>query len=178
MTRLGTIRGREITKNKDGTTPRVMLQVEMTSPDDIQTVELVTPPGMDVNPIDGSLVYIQTVGESYLIGFAFNDGVHPNMETGEKSIYAIDDTGTIQCFIDLLKTGEVDILGIAASIILLSSGIIEINGNADFAVRYNALETKLQDMLTALNADIASAGGTGNTTLDISGAKVAEVKFS
>jgi hypothetical protein len=132
----------------------------MTSPDDIQTVELVTPPGYDANPIDGSLVYIQTIGESYKIGYAVNDGITPTLATGETGMHSLNDAGAIQAFIKLLKTG-----------------IIEINGNADFAVRFTALNSALQSMLTDLNNDIISAGGTGGTTLDISGAKVDEVKL-
>jgi len=160
MTRTGKITGRTITTNRDGTNPRVMLQVQMTNPDDIQTVEYVSLPGQDENPIDGSRVFILEVGESYKIAIAVDDGVTPGMDTGEKRLYSVNDDAVIQAFINILKTG-----------------IIEINGDADFAVRFDALNTALQNMLTALNADIASAGGTGNTTLDISGAKVDEVKL-
>ncbi len=158
--RTGKITGRTITPNRDGTNPRVMLQVQMSNPDDIQTVEYVSLPGQDENPINGTRVFILEVGDSYKIAIAADDGVAPWGETGEKRLRSIDDDGAIQAFIKLLKTG-----------------IIEINGDADFAVRFNALDTALQSMLTALNADIASAGGTGNTTLDISAAKVDEVKL-
>ena len=161
MVRTGTITGRTITTNRDGQNDRVMLQVQMTNPDDIQTVEYVGLPGQDENPINGSRVYIIEVGDSYKIGIAVDDGIAPGMDTGEKRLYSLSDAGAIQAFIKLLKTG-----------------IIEVNGNADFAVRFNALNTALQSMLTALNADIVSAGGSGGTTLDISGAKVDEVKLS
>jgi hypothetical protein len=156
----GTIRGREVTKNRDGSNDRLMLQVEMSSPDDIQTVEYVSLPGQDENPINGSKVYVIEVGSSYKIGIGVDDGITPDMDTGEKRLYSLDDAGAIQAFIKLLK-----------------SGIIHINGSADFAIRFNALDTALQAMLTALNADIVVAGGAGSTTLDISGAKVDEVKL-
>lgn len=159
--KIGTITGREIRPNRDGTTDRLMLQVQMTNADDIQTVEYVSLPGQDENPINGSRVYIIEVGPSYKIGIAVDDGVTPAMDTGEKRLYSLSDAGVIQAFINLLK-----------------SGIIEVNGNADFAIRFNALDTALQNMLTALNADIVVAGGAGTTTLDISGAKVSEVKLS
>lgn len=160
MVRTGTITGREVTTNKDGTNPRLMLQVQISNPADIQTVEYVSLPGQDENPINGSKVYIATVSESYKVAFAADDGVTPDMNTGEKRLYSLDDNGVIQAFIKLLK-----------------SGIIEVNGNADFAVKFDALDTALQAMLTALNADIVVAGGAGSTTLDISGAKVDEVKL-
>ncbi len=160
IVRTGTITGRTITTNRDGENQRVMLQVQMTNADDIQTVEYVSLPGQDENPINGTRVYIIEIGESYKIAIAADDGVTPAMATGEKRLYSVSDAGDIQAFIKLLKTG-----------------IIEINGDADFAVRFNALDTALQAMLTALNADIVTAGGAGSTTLDISGAKVDEVKL-
>lgn len=160
MARTGIIRGREVRKNRDGTSERLMLQVQMSNPNDIQTVEYVSLPGQDENPIDGSTVYVIDIGESYKIGIGVNDGITPAMDTGEKRLYSLDAAGAIQAFIKMLKTG-----------------IIEVNGNGDFAIRFNALDTALQAMLTSLNADIVSAGGTGGTTLDISGAKVDEVKL-
>ena len=159
MVKTGIITGREVTTNRDGENQRLMLQVQLTNSDDIQTVEYVSLPGQDENPIDGNRVYIIEVGETYKIGIAVDDGVTPDMDTGEKRLYSVSDAGVIQAFIKLLKTG-----------------IIEINGSADFAIRFNALNTALQSMLTDLNADIVAAGGAGSTTLDISGAKVAEVK--
>lgn len=169
MVRTGKITGREITTNRDGTAPRVMLQVQMTNPDDIQTVEYVSLPGQDENPINGSRVFILEVGDGYLIGFAINDGVAPAMATGEKRLYSQSDAGDIQAFIKLLKTG-----------------IIEINGDADFAVRFQ----KLQDKLTLLEAQLlahvhpgVTSGGasTGVSAtvfdIDISTAKVDEVKL-
>lgn len=186
MIQIGTITGRTITPNKDGDIDRVMLQVEMSSPDDIQTVELISLPGQDENPINGSRVYIMEVGTSYKVGIAVNGGVVPSIETGEKSLYATNDAGALQCFIDLLKTGEIDIVGVAASIILLNSGIIELNGSADFAVRFNALQSKLTALEAQLLAHVhpgVTAGGasTGISVtvfdIDITTAKVAEVKL-
>lgn len=164
MVRTGIIRGREVRKNRDGQGDRLMLQVEISNPDDIQTVEYVSLPGQDENPIDGSKVYIIEVGPSYKIGIAVDDGIVPAMATGEKRMYSLDDAGVIQAFIKLLK-----------------SGIIEINGNADFAIRFNALDTALQGLVTAINATFATkadaSGAAGALILDISTAKVDEVKL-
>ena len=164
MVRTGIITGREITTNRDGTNQRVMLQVQMSNPDDIQTVEYVSLPGQDENPINGSRVYIIEVANSYKIGIAVDDGVDPWGDPGEKRVYSTDAAGAIQAFINLLKTG-----------------IIEINGNADFAVRFTALETQMQLMVTAINAAFATklngAGAAGGIVLDLSTAKVAEVKL-
>ena len=161
----GIITGRTVTKNRDGQNDRLMLQVRISNPDDIQTVEYVTVPGQDENPIDGSKVYIFEVGSSYKIGIGIDEGITPEMETGEKRLYSIDDTGDIQALIKLLK-----------------SGIIEVNGNADFAIRFNALDTALQGLVTAINSALAGklngSGSAGGLSLDISGAKVDEVKLS
>jgi hypothetical protein len=161
IVRTGTVTGREVGKNRDGDHDRLLLQVQISNADDIQTVEYVSLPGQDENPIDGTRVFIIDAGASYKIAIAADDGIAPAMSEGEKRLYSLDSSGTIQAFINMLKTG-----------------IIEINGNGDFAVRWTALNTGLQNMLTALNADIVVAGGAGTTTLDISGAKVDEVKLS
>lgn len=157
--RIGTVTGREVKKNRDGSNDRLMLQVEITDSDDIQTVELRNTSGEDNNPVNGLQVLILDVGSAFKLAIATDDGITPSMLPGEKKIYSID-AGTISAFINFF-------LG----------GIIEINGNADFAVRFNALNTALQTMLTSLNADIVSAGGSGNTTLDLSAAKVNDVKL-
>jgi hypothetical protein len=161
MVKTGTITGRDVAKNRDGENDRLMLQVQLSNSDDIQTVEYVSLPGQDANPKNGTKVFIIEVGPSYKIAIGADDGITPGMDTGEQRFYSVNDAGAIQAFINMLKTG-----------------IIEINGNGDFAVRWTALNTGLQNMLTALNADIVVAGGAGSTTLDISGAKVDEVKLS
>lgn len=161
----GTVMGRTVTKNRDGTTQRLMLQVQLTGPDDIQTVEYVPLPGTDANPINGSKVFVMPVANSYLIAFGADDGVTPSTDMGENFLYSVDDTGTVAALIKLLK-----------------SGIIEINGDADFAVRFDALDTAIQTFVTSLNALFATkadaSGAAGTLTLDISGAKVDEVKLS
>ena len=169
MVRTGIITSREITTNRDGTGNRIMLQVQLTSPDDIQTVEYVNLPGQDENPINGSRVYIIEVANSYKIGIAVDDGVDPWGDPGEKRVYSTDAAGAIQAFINLLKTG-----------------IIEINGNADFAVRFDALQAKLTALEAQLIAHVhpgVTAGGasTGASVtpfdIDITTAKVDEVKL-
>ena len=164
----GTVTGRTVTKNRDGTTQRLMLQVAISSPDDIQTVEYVPLPGTDANPINGSKVFIMAVANSYLIAFGADDGIAPSSDTGENFLYSVDDSGPTATVAALIK--------------LLKSGIIEINGDNDFAIRFNALDTALQTFVTSLNALFATkadaSGAAGALTLDISGAKVDEVKLS
>ena len=162
MVKTGIITGRTLQKNRDGTGNRIMLQVEMTNPDDIQTVELYAPGGQDVNPPDGSRVVIIEIAPTYKIAIVADDGIEPSMLDGEQKLYATDGI-SILSFINLLTDGN-----------------IELNGNADFAVRFAALNTALQTFVIAINAVLATkadASGTpGALTLDITGAKVNEVK--
>ena len=159
MNRIGKVTGREVIENRDGQNSRLMLQVEITDSDDIQTVELRNQYGEDNNPVNGSQVLIVDIGSAFKMAIAAEDGITPSMNPGEKKIYSVSG------------------IAIAAFIDFLESGILNINGSVDFAVRFDALNTALQTMLTSLNADIVSAGGSGSTTLDISGAKVDTVKL-
>jgi phage gp45-like len=167
MIKVGTVTGREIRPNIDGSKDVLLLQVEITDPEDIQTVEVIGHAGEDSNPPDGSTVLIVKVGNAWKLAPAVNDGIEPDasLTPGEKKVYS-SDGGTIKSFIKWLKNK-----------LVLSGDVIEVNGSADFAVRLNALNTALQTMLTSLNADIVTAGGSGTTTLDISGAKVDTVKL-
>lgn len=169
MVNTGTVTGRTVTTNRDGTTQRLMLQVQMSDPDDIQTVEYVPMPGTDDNPINGTKVFIIDVGPGYLIAIGADDGVDPWGDTGDKRLYSVDDLGVVQAFIKLLK-----------------SGIIEVNGNADFAVRFNELQSKLTALESQLKTHVhpgVTAGGASTAAsvtafdIDISSAKVNEVKL-
>ncbi len=155
---IGNVTGYRIGKNQDGDKDVLLLQVEISDKEDVQTVELFTQSGEDSNPPEGSRVIIASINENWKAGIAVDDGITPSMLPGEKKFYSIS-SGAISAFMNFLETG-----------------VLELNGNADFAVRFNALNTALQTMLTALNADIVTAGGAGTTTLDITPARVDEVK--
>ena len=160
----GIITGYEIGRNKTGTKDVVLLQVRITDKDDIQTVELMNNAGDGSIPAMGSRVVISQLGPAWKIGVAISDdGIAPEVTAGEVHHYS-QDAGTIQAFIKLLK-----------------SGIIEMNGNTDFAVRFLALDTALQTFLTDLNAKLVIAftavgGSWPGTSVNISGAKIDEVK--
>ena len=158
---IGTVKGHEITKNQDGDKNVVLLQVEIFDDKDIQTVQLYSMSGEIIIPQAGAKVVILPDADTgWKKGIAIDDLIeHTGISDGEKMLYAYD-AGVIKSFLKLLKTG-----------------IMELNGNADFAVRFNALDTGLQNMLTALNADIVVAGGAGSTILDISTAKAGTVKI-
>lgn len=168
--RLGKVTGRQIATNRDGSGDRLLLQVEMSNADDVQTVEMLNAPGENSNPPDDSQVLIVDLGRAFKVALAADDGITPDMAEGEKKLYSIS-SGAIAAFIKLL-----------------ASGVLELNGNADFAVRYNALETAFNQLKADYDAHThlytpgagtptQTAAVAVGSTADITGAKVDEVKL-
>lgn len=165
---IGKVTGRTITTNKDGPNNKIMLQVEITDPDDIQTIEFMNQAGEDTNPPNDTNVIILSIGEAWKIAIASDDNIEPSMDIGEKKLYSTSD-GSIQGFINILN-----------------DGIIEINGNNDFAVRFNALKTAFDQLKSDFNSHThVSVTSLGTPTVpvpqssaDITPAKVNEVKIS
>jgi len=159
----GIVTGFEIGKNRNGSKDVVLLQVRLRDAKDIQTIELMNPAGDDSIPVNGSKVAILQVSSSYKIAIAQNDNITPIVGAGEKMIYS--------------QAGDV----IKAFTKWLDTGIIEINGNNDFAVRFNALQSAINTFIgllnTALSTKLDGGGAAGTLTLDISSAKVDEVKI-
>lgn len=153
--------------NRDSQIETLQLQVEISDPEDIQTVQLFTQAGEDTNPPDGSTVMVEEVGEAWKTGVAVNDGIAPTVEPGEKKLYSSAD-------------GE-----IKAYILFVKDGVLELNGNDDFAVRFNALEQAFNEFRSDFNGHThggVDTGG-GNTQVpnnpsnaDISPAKVDSIK--
>ncbi len=160
---IGTVRGYNIATNRDSRNNVLLLQVEMSDPDDIQTVEYMSGAGDDTIPPVGSIVTILSVGRAWKIAIASNDNIAPTMGEGEKKIYS-SDGGVIKAFINFLLDGN-----------------LELNGNGNSAVTYSALNTALQGLVTAINAVLATkldGGGTGGVlSLDISGAEENTVRL-
>lgn len=176
MIRLGTVTGSELKVNKDGLTVVRMLQVQLAEAEDIQDVQLITQVGNESFPEIGSQVIVISINRSFKVAIASDDLIVPSMNTGEKKLYSTAG-GVIMAFINILN-----------------SGIIEINGNTDFAVRFNPLNiefeklrTEVNAALTILNAHVHTLAGVGTTdpmatptvlaTAEISAAKVNEVKL-
>jgi hypothetical protein len=163
LIRIGEVTGFEVAKNRDAETPGLLLQVRLTNQDDVQTIQYINPAGEDATPAIGSQVLILELGPAFRVAMGVLDKIDPQMGAGEKKLYS-QENDAISAFIDLL-----------------SGGIINLNGAADFAVRFTALETALLQLVTDINAALGGkldGGGTpGTLSLDISGAKVDEVKL-
>lgn len=168
----GKVRGREIKKNRDGITEKILLQVELTSPDDIQTVEWINHDGEDSSPPDGSLVIVVAISNSYKIAIACDDGILAESEPGEKILYS-QLNGVKRTSISLKPDGSLiidikDESGVQQSKIELTNGgdininsvnNINLNGSGDFAVKLNAL----QNVMTALAIALTGHGHLGVT---------------
>ena len=164
----GTVTGFAIGKNRNGSKNVILLQVELSDKKDIQTIELMTPPGDDSIPVNGTKVAILNHPENYKIAIAQRDKIESTMEAGEKKVYS--------------QAGDI----IKAFINWLNTGIIELNGNNDFAVRFNALKTGFDTLVSDHNTFLTHVhGGSGTppvppstpSTASIDASKVNEVKI-
>ena len=92
-------------------------------------------------------------------------------EAGEKILYSRDSAGAIKATVKMLK-----------------DGVIELNGNADFAVAFNDLKTEFNELKTVVNSHthvyipgtltpVPTATALPQSAADIDQAKVAEVKL-
>jgi hypothetical protein len=195
--RIGKVTGHEIKKNRDGEKNVLLLQVEVSDPDDIQTIEWYQASGQDSSPPINSLVAFLPGGQAWMIALGANDEIIPESDPGEYKIYS-SAAGVIKAFLKLFKTG---LARLEASIIeIISSGDIEItangkteingstvdlNGNTDFAVRFSILQTAFNQFKadyalhthSGVSAGGVSTGVTSPTTADITLAKVDEVKL-
>jgi hypothetical protein len=169
--RIGRVTGRQVAKNRDGDTNTLLLTVEISEPDDLQTVELITQAGEDYNPPDDSNIVVIDLGEAWKVAIACDDGIEPDADVGERILYSIA-------------------AGIRAAVIALrENGDIELNINAveDFAVRYNKLaeafnqlksdyDSHTHQYLPGPGTAIPSGPPVPTTTADITPAKIDNIK--
>lgn len=141
----GTITGREITTNLDAEKKTLLLQVLVADENDGQTVELQNQSGEDVEPPDGSRVFIMDVSDSFRVVVAVDDGIEPDssIEQGERETYS-SDGGERKAKIRWKKDGQ-----------------IVLNDGGDTAVKYSELKTAFDqlksdfdDLVNAYNAHI------------------------
>ena len=127
---IGVVKGFEVKKNRDGKKNVLMLQVQMSGPDDIQSVEYMSHAGDNHIPPVGSFVTVLDAGKSWKIAIASNDqqDFDSSLGEGERILYSGD-----------------------SYIKMLDNGNIEINGNADYAVAFSKLKTEFNKTNGAIN---------------------------
>ena len=103
-------------------------------PNYIKSSRQVLPPGIDAVPIEGDQGIIIVLDES--MGKTVAIGVYPDpqAESGEVRIYSRDDNGALQAY-SLHK----------------KDGVLELNGNADFAVAFNDLKAEFNKLNSEYN---------------------------
>lgn len=151
MIQVGTVTGKQTGKNKDGTKDVLLLQVEMTDPEDIQTVELMSQTGENSNPPTGSRVVVIGAGSAFKLAIASDDDIVPATADGEKIIYSTDETGAAT----------------VSSIYLKNDGTI-IADNGEITI--TAEPGGLLSIVTSGNTEITSAKTIINNDLQVNGA--------
>ncbi len=161
MIHIGTVTNNERKKNRDSDENQRILSCEITSPDDVQSVELSNVSGEDNNPLNEDTVLIIPITDAYKLGILIDDGVAPDgsILKGEKLLYSRDSSGAVK-----------------AKIAFKNNGDLIFNDGAGFAVEFdqlkiafNQLKTDLDTALTALTLPLSTA--------NIDPAKVAKVKL-
>jgi hypothetical protein len=130
---MGKIVGTEVGINTEGEDNVRLITVEITDPDDLQTVENFFHGGIDYNPSNDVVALVDETGGSYKTVTGFDDGIEPVVDRGEIEIYSTEADGSAK----------------SARVKCVNDGIVELNGDADFLVRY----TKLQEAFDQLQSD-------------------------
>lgn len=128
------------------------------------------PFGDDSNPLaDMTAIYAHTSenGEAVVIGYINENQI---AQPGEKRLYSLNAAGQVQTYV-----------------YLKADGVLELGGAAKSAIRYEDLDSSLQNLVTLINAELAkiqtgiiAAGGTypkQDVSIDTSAAKVDNVKL-
>jgi len=95
-----------------------------------------SPFGIDSSPIkDMTAIYSNTSNdaESVILGYINNNQI---AEQGETRLFSLDSSGVLKAFIHLKK-----------------DGVIELNGDSNFMVKYNELESALNTLATNINTE-------------------------
>lgn len=109
--------------------------------DENVTATIFNPPGEDSRPLpDDVFVYVDSdnIGEKVAVGFldTKND---PISGDGEKRLYSRSAAGAVQ-----------------AIIYIRADGVVEVNGNTDFAVSFTQLQVILTKLATDINANLTA----------------------
>jgi phage gp45-like len=163
----GIIKGRETKSNRDGARDVLLLQVELTDKNDVQTVELMQGSGDQYNPENGSKVLVVSDGSAYKIAIAVDDMTAIALEVGERAIRSV-------------LGGEVK-----SSVLCKTDGNVVINEGDDFAIQFSALKDIIDALVIELDNHIHTAPSSGGPTtkplapfnFDMTPAKIEKVRL-
>ncbi|MCK4820545.1 hypothetical protein KA005_32570, partial [bacterium] len=113
-----------------------ILQVVIENQLDAQPALLINPAMDESAPKIDDRVLIIKIG-NFALAIGGIDGIEPVTAQGEKRLYSRDSAGAVAAFITLL-----------------TSGVMELNGNNDNAVRFSALESGFNTLRDNLNSAV------------------------
>jgi hypothetical protein len=135
---IGTIKKTSIEKNQDSDTKVIMLEVMESEDEDIQDVQLISLPGIKSRPETEVRTVILDFGGGLKISLGIEDGIETAIEEGELDLYST--SGSVR----------------KASIYLKKDGTLILNDGTDYAVKYNELKSKIDDLKEQLNSFITT----------------------
>lgn len=133
--RIGRVISSEIAENLDGEGKVLLLKVEISDPDDLQTVELFQQAGMDGRPQDDDAVLIAEISDAWKVALAVDDGIELTAEKGEQEIYSYNASGEKLARVKCTKDGEA-----------------VLNDGEDWAVEFSALKAAFDQLKSDFNA--------------------------
>jgi len=102
-----------------------LLQTLLSSSDDVQTVQLITQAGDDLNPPIGSLLAVVPFGRSWKVALGSYDGITPETMPGEREIYSSVD-GIKKAKIRCTRAGKIAMQNDSESLYAILSDLISV----------------------------------------------------
>ena len=164
MIQTGIVTGSKYEKNRDGSRDVLMLQVRLSSKDDVQSVEFMQGAANSYRPENGVKVLVIDNGPAYKIAIATDDMTLIQIEAGERAIRSMLD-------------GDVK-----SSVLCKTNGDLVLNEGTDYAVQFSALESKISALTLQIQDHIhptPSGPSSASATVfdgDISAAKILNVR--
>lgn len=135
MVNVGSVQDAAVEINRDAERPTRLLTTELTSPADVQTVELYGSPGEDTNPAPGTRIVVVAAGEAWKIAVAAQDQIEPTSEPGDKRLYSTGADGVaVQAEIMLYNDGRIEISNSNSSVRLDSDGAVDVEAASDLTI--------------------------------------------
>ena len=154
--RTGRVSERETKKNRDGADSVRLLQVIITDPRDVQTVQLASQTGEESNPPDGSAVVLVPAGPALKIAVATLDRVAPVLDPGGKRIYSTDAGGQdVKAEVRLDPDGKITVSNPGATITITPAGLVTIDAAGETVI--NSSKTTINNNVE-INGDLDVTG--------------------
>jgi hypothetical protein len=123
---VGRVAGQSNTLYADGDTQVSVLDVVLTEGDDVQSVELYNPAGIDANPLDDSSVVVSSISSAWKVAIGIDDSITPERDRGEIEIYSAALVGVVptkKAAVRCLNDGKIEIEVLDASADLEIKGV-------------------------------------------------------